>query len=115
MVLKQLRSAGRLRALIIYLLTATGCHFGEEELSIMTVNGPVSGAEAGRSLIHEHVLVDFIGADSTGYHRWSREEAFEIILPFIEEEFRIRYHHAEHKLDCPPTIEHCHHKSARLP
>ena len=31
---------------------------------IMTVNGPVPVAKMGISLTHEHILVDFIGADS---------------------------------------------------
>ena len=32
---------------------------------IMTVNGPESPGKMGITLEHEHILVDFIGADST--------------------------------------------------
>jgi len=51
----------------------------------MTVNGEIPASEMGQALIHEHVLVDFIGADSTGYHRWNREEVVEKVLPYLLE------------------------------
>ncbi|MCA6075626.1 phosphotriesterase family protein [Fulvivirga sedimenti] len=69
----------------ILLLALWGCVPGENNHFIMTVNGPVSTAEMGTTLIHEHVLVDFIGADSTGYRRWDRQEAARIILPYLRE------------------------------
>jgi phosphotriesterase-related protein len=50
---------------------------------IMTVNGPESPGKMGITLTHEHVLVDFIGADSTGYFRWNRDSVLEKTLPFI--------------------------------
>ncbi len=40
---------------------------------IMTVNDPVEPSVIGRSLVHEHIMVDFIGADSTGFLRWNRD------------------------------------------
>ncbi len=52
---------------------------------IMTVNGPVDISQTGTFLEHEHILVDFIGADSTGYHRWDREEVSEKLTPLIAE------------------------------
>ena len=52
---------------------------------IMTVNGIKPAAEIGRTLQHEHVLVDFIGADSTGYFRWDRAKVIEMVLPVILE------------------------------
>jgi phosphotriesterase-related protein len=51
----------------------------------MTVNGLISADELGTSLIHEHLLVDFIGADSTGYHRWDRDSVTDIMLPYLNE------------------------------
>jgi phosphotriesterase-related protein len=50
---------------------------------IMTVSGPVQPAKIGRTLEHEHILVDFIGADSTGYFRWNRDEVIEKALPYV--------------------------------
>ena len=39
----------------------------------------------GITLSHEHVLVDWIGADSTGYHRWNRENVVDKVLPYFLE------------------------------
>ena len=50
---------------------------------IMTVSGPVTPAELGPVLHHEHILVDFIGADSTGYFRWEREKVIEKAMPHL--------------------------------
>jgi phosphotriesterase-related protein len=52
---------------------------------IMTVNGPESPGKMGITLEHEHILVDFIGADSTGYFRWNRDSVIEKTLPFVLE------------------------------
>ncbi len=41
--------------------------------------------EAGYILIHEHVLVDFGGADIAGYHRWDRDSVIMRVMPFLEE------------------------------
>jgi phosphotriesterase-related protein len=49
----------------------------------MTVNGPVQPSEIGRTLTHEHILVDFIGADSTGYFRWNRDSVTAKTLPVV--------------------------------
>lgn len=42
-------------------------------------------SEMDTTLIHEHVLVDWIGADSTGYHRWDRDEVVARVLPYFME------------------------------
>ena len=52
---------------------------------IMTVNGPVSSREMGVSLIHEHILVDFIGADSITDLRWDKSEVVKKSLPFLKQ------------------------------
>ena len=52
---------------------------------IMTVNGPIDPSYMGTTLVHEHLLVDFIGADSTGYHRWDKDEVVEIVTPYLSE------------------------------
>jgi phosphotriesterase-related protein len=51
----------------------------------MTVNGPESPGKMGITLEHEHVLVDFIGADSTGYFRWNRDSVINKSLPAVLE------------------------------
>jgi phosphotriesterase-related protein len=51
----------------------------------MTVNGPVSSKEMGISLIHEHILVDFIGADSITFMRWDKSKVADRSLPFLKQ------------------------------
>lgn len=53
--------------------------------SIMTVNGRIRSKHMGTVLVHEHFLVDFIGADKTGPHRWNRDAVVKKILPFLLE------------------------------
>ncbi len=50
---------------------------------VMTVNGPEPPGKMGITLQHEHILVDFIGADSTGYFRWNRDAVIEAALPHL--------------------------------
>lgn len=57
----------------------------DNNLRVMTVNGLMDASDMGTTLVHEHVLVDWIGADSTGYNRWNREKVVERVLPFITE------------------------------
>lgn len=56
-----------------------------EEPKIMTVTGPIPASELGMTLAHEHVLVDWIGADSTGYHRWDRSDVINRMQPYFDE------------------------------
>ena len=50
----------------------------------MTVLGPIEPGELGRTLAHEHGVVDFIGAEKTTRLRHDSQEAFATILPYLE-------------------------------
>lgn len=50
---------------------------------LTTVAGPIDAATAGLALSHEHVLVDFIGADKCGPHRYDPDKVFEKVLPHL--------------------------------
>src|SRR5688572_13713978 len=52
---------------------------------IMTVNGLIPVKKMGTTLVHEHFLVDFIGADKTGAHRWDRATVVRKVLPYLME------------------------------
>lgn len=52
---------------------------------LMTVLGEIPAGKMGKTLIHEHVLVDFIGAGKISYDRWDREEVIRKVLPFLQE------------------------------
>lgn len=71
-------------ACITVLMLFAGCR-QKAEKTIITVRGPIPAEEMGITLAHEHVLVDFAGADSTGYHRWDKDEVVEQVLPYLNE------------------------------
>jgi len=50
---------------------------------VMTVLGPIAPGELGSTLPHEHVLVDFVGADTIAPGRYDAKEAFEVALPYL--------------------------------
>ncbi len=52
---------------------------------VMTVRGPIASDKLGLTLPHEHVMVDFVGADKTGPHRWNADEVFATMLPYLQE------------------------------
>ncbi|MCH6234796.1 phosphotriesterase family protein [Cognataquiflexum rubidum] len=92
-----------MRALIpvFLILILFGCTPQESEQGkIYTVNGEISPSEMGLSLIHEHILVDFIGADSTGYHRWDKDSVVQKVLPFLEE---IKARGVKTLVECTPS------------
>ncbi|MCU0362440.1 MAG: hypothetical protein MUE32_03705 [Bacteroidales bacterium] len=51
---------------------------------VMTVRGPVKASELGITLTHEHILVDFIGADSISEDRWDKSFVEERIKPYLD-------------------------------
>ncbi|MEO6000746.1 MAG: hypothetical protein ABIN89_28115 [Chitinophagaceae bacterium] len=50
---------------------------------IMTIDGPISSNQLGTSLIHEHILVDFIGADRINFNRWDKKVVAQKLLPYL--------------------------------
>jgi phosphotriesterase-related protein len=77
-----LRASG---AACIGALGATGVFAkgSSSEGSVMTVHGPIAPSEFGSALPHEHVLVDFLGADKVTRRRYDANEAFEVALPYL--------------------------------
>ena len=51
---------------------------------VMTVLGMVPASRLGRTLMHEHVMVDFIGAQKIAPGRYDPEEVFRKALPHLE-------------------------------
>ena len=50
---------------------------------VNTVNGPISPGKLGFTLIHEHIMVDFIGATKVSRSRYNKEEVFNKALPVL--------------------------------
>ncbi len=52
--------------------------------AVMTVRGRVDAERLGVTLMHEHVLVDFIGADKVSRARYNPQQVFETALPHLK-------------------------------
>ncbi|CAN5378369.1 aryldialkylphosphatase [soil metagenome] len=59
--------------------------FAQSSQPIHTVLGPIAPSKLGSTLIHEHILVDFIGADQVSPERYDAEEAYQKALPFLQQ------------------------------
>ena len=57
--------------------------------SIETVTGPVAADRLGVTLMHEHVLVDFIGAAQVSPSRYDADAAFHAVLPHLQQVKRL--------------------------
>jgi predicted metal-dependent phosphotriesterase family hydrolase len=55
----------------------------EDHDHVVTVNGWLDAPEMSITLPHEHVLVDFIGADSVTAGRYNQDSAYNKILPYV--------------------------------
>jgi len=51
---------------------------------VMTVTGEVAADQLGKMLPHEHILVDFVGADKVSPDRYDADEAFKVMLPVVK-------------------------------
>ena len=52
---------------------------------VNTVRGPVRPGRLGTTLIHEHILVDFIGANEASPARYNADDVFRTALPKLQE------------------------------
>ena len=67
---------------------------------VVTVRGPVEAGELGTTLVHEHVLVDFVGADKVNPSRYDAGEAFRAVLPHL---LALKEHGARTLVECTPA------------
>lgn len=61
------------------------CSTDKRSEMIMTVKGPLSIDSMGICLTHEHILVDFIGADSVSSSRYDRAAVINKALPYLRQ------------------------------
>jgi phosphotriesterase-related protein len=73
----------------------------KKEGIIMTVSGPIPASKMGITLTHEHILVDFIGADSITEKRWDRSKVKKIVVPYIEQ---VKELGCKTFVDCTPAF-----------
>ena len=74
---------------------------GAVPVSIQTVRGRMPATQLGLTLIHEHFLVDFIGADKINNSRWNRDEVIQKVLPYLLD---AKKQGVKSILDCTPTF-----------
>lgn len=74
--------------------------FRVDEDFIFTVKGKIKPSELGNTLIHEHVLVDFIGADKITPDRWNHDEVIKKVLPYLLE---IKARGIKSMVECTPA------------
>jgi predicted metal-dependent phosphotriesterase family hydrolase len=60
----------------------------------------VNAAELGMTLVHEHVLVDFVGADKVSRQRYDADEAFRAVLPHL---LAVKERGARALVECTPA------------
>ena len=63
----------------------------QQKEKIITVTGEIPAQQIGKTLHHEHILVDFIGADSISYNRWNKDSVIERVLPYLVEIKKLGY------------------------
>ena len=55
---------------------------GQDGGYIMTVNGAITMEELGKTLIHEHIVTNFVGTVHPNQPLEDQEKAIEVILPY---------------------------------
>jgi len=66
-----------------------------------SVQGKIAVSKLGPALIHEHALVDFIGADKISPDRWRHDEVIRKVLPYLLE---IKQRGIQTLVECTPAF-----------
>jgi phosphotriesterase-related protein len=67
---------------------------------VETVLGPVAARDLGLTLVHEHVLVDFVGAAEVSRSRYRTDDVVRTVLPFLRE---VKAKGVQTLIDCTPA------------
>jgi predicted metal-dependent phosphotriesterase family hydrolase len=84
---------------------AAGCAlpdsvWSHQQAFVMTVTGPVNPTQLKLTLSHEHIVVDFIGAERVSKDRYEQDEVFNTALPFLED---VKKRGCNTFVDCTPA------------
>ena len=71
-------------------------HHADDVLRVVTVAGHLVRSDK----IHEHVLVDFVGAGEVGRHRYDVDEVFRTVLPHLQ---AVKERGARTLVECTPA------------
>ncbi len=67
----------------------------------MTVNGPMEASQIGTTLEHEHIIVDFIGAEKVKQPQYPAQQALDSLLPYFKE---LRNNGVQTLVECTPNF-----------
>ena len=83
----------KINILFFFLIIGCGYPTSKKEPLIQDVNGTHRLASNQIWLSHEHILVDFIGADSIQPNSWNHDSIIKEVMPYFEElkEFNVNY------------------------
>lgn len=70
---------------------------GDQFVSVL---GPIKSENLGITLMHEHVMADFVGAADTGPHRYNADKVFEKALPYL---IKLKDAGCNSLIDCTPV------------
>lgn len=84
---------------VIAMLSLLGACTAETPDKVITVTGEIRPDKLGTTLSHEHVLVDFTGAELQGNPDYDNDAAFRVILPHVTEIFNLG---VKTFVDCTP-------------
>jgi phosphotriesterase-related protein len=73
----------------------------ERRRAIQTVRGPLAGDRLGVTLMHEHILVDFIGAEQVSPSRYDADRVFDTALPHLKQ---LRTLGCDTLVECTPAF-----------
>ena len=76
------------------------CSSDSNTTLINSVTGPVTVSPGENWLSHEHILVEFIGADSIDPKRWNHDTVINSTLPYLEE---IKTRNVKYFVDATPA------------
>ncbi len=74
---------------------------GLRAAQVMTVRGPIPARRLGRTLMHEHVMVDFAGADQIAPGRYNPDEVFATALPHLQ---KLKAGGCQTLVECTPAF-----------
>ena len=97
---KKLSSLPKSVIAISLLLLFVTCSSNNKRTLIQSVTGEITASPGEIWLSHEHLLVDFIGADSIDAKRWDHDSVINTTLNYLEE---LKQHNVKYFVDATPA------------
>ncbi|MFY0654081.1 MAG: phosphotriesterase [Cyclobacteriaceae bacterium] len=86
--------------IVVFLFSLLSCSWVDEKPMIQTVTSIESPKPNATWLSHEHLLVDFVGADSVKQKRWDKDIVIETMKPYLQ---KLKNYQVEYFVDATPN------------